>query len=444
MRLYGYNDQQNVFTADKSAAGAGHPRLLKALAILLAAVVAVTAACSNGRTASDTINVGVLHSLTGTMAISEKSVRDATLMAIDEINEKGGVLGKTIRPFVMDGKSDWPTFAAEAENLISRDKVSVVFGCWTSASRRMVKPIFEKHHHLLFYPVQYEGLEQSPNIVYTGAAPNQQIIPAVKWAFDKGWKKPFLVASDYVFPRAANAIIKAQVAALRGTVVGEEYILLGSSDVAAAVARIIETRPNVIFNTINGDTNVAFFNALRAAGITPDKVPTISFSIAEDELRSMDPRTMAGDFAVWNYFQSMSTPDNAAFVTRFKQKYGQERVTDDPIEAAYFGVYLWAQAVRDAGTDEVGAVRKALANQTFAAPEGLVTIDSDNQHTWKPVSVGRIKSDGQFEIVWTSANPVRPVPFPIYKTQVEWQTFLETLYAGWGNSWANPGKAGGG
>jgi urea transport system substrate-binding protein len=319
-----------------------------------------------------------------------------------------------------------------------------VFGCWTSASRRIVKPVSEKHNHLLFYPLQYEGLEQSPNIVYTGAAPNQQIIPAVKWAFDKGWKRPFLVASDYVFPRAANEIIKAQVAALRGKVAGEEYILLGSTDVKAAVDRIAAARPDVILNTINGDTNVAFFTALRAAGITPDKIPTISFSIAEDELRSTNARTMAGDYAVWNYFQSMDTPENREFVARFKQKYGQDRVTDDPIEAAYFGVYLWAQAVKDAGTDEVGAVRKAVANQTFAAPEGLVSIDSENQHTWKMVSVGRIKSDGQFEIVWTSARPVRPVPFPIYKSRAEWERFLHDLYAGWGNSWANPGKPSGG
>lgn len=417
-------------------------------AILLAATTVLMAGCSNadsgGPAASATIKVGVLHSLTGTMAISEKSVRDATLMAIEEINDKGGVLGRKVTPVVVDGKSDWPTFAQEAENLITREKVSVVFGCWTSASRRMVKPVFEKHNHLLFYPVQYEGLEQSPNIVYTGAAPNQQIIPAVKWAFDKGWKKPFLVASDYVFPRAANEIIKAQVAALRGKVVGEEYILLGSSDVKSAVAHIVASRPDVIFNTINGDTNVAFFNALRAAGITPDKIPTISFSIAEDELRSTNPQTMAGDYAVWNYFQSISTPENKEFVARFKQKYGQDRVTDDPMEAAYFGVYLWSQAVKDAGTDEVGAVRKAIANQTFSAPEGLVTVDSENQHTWKAVSVGRIKNDGQFEIVWTSAKPVRPVPFPIYKTQAEWEKFLENLYTGWGNSWANPGKPGGG
>jgi urea transport system substrate-binding protein len=377
------------------------------------------------------------------MAISEKSVRDATLLAIQEINERGGVLGKTIAPVVVDGKSDWATFAQEAENLITREKVSVVFGCWTSASRKAVKPVFEKHNHLLVYPVQYEGLEQSPNIVYTGAAPNQQIIPAVKWAFDKGWKKPFLVASDYVFPRAANEIIKAQVAALRGKVTGEEYILLGSSDVNSVVEHIIAARPNVIFNTINGDTNVAFFNALRAAGITPDKVPTISFSIAEDELRSTNPQTMAGDYAVWNYFQSIDTPENRQFVTRFKQKYGQDRVTDDPMEAAYFGVHLWAQAVKDAGSDNVEAVRKAIANQTFSAPEGLVTVDSENQHTWKTVFVGRIKPDGQFEIVWTSGRPVRPVPFPIYKTQADWEKFLDHLYTGWGNSWANPAKASG-
>lgn len=389
---------------------------------------------------SEPIKVGILHSLSGTMAISERSVADATLMAIEEINEKGGLLGRKIKPIVVDGKSNWPTFAREAERLIAEEKVSVIFGCWTSASRKTVKPVFEKYNHLLFYPVQYEGLEESPNIVYTGAAPNQQIIPAVKWCFDNIGKRFFLVASDYVFPRSANAIIKDQVTALRGEILGEEYIVLGSSDVEDAVQKIIKTQPDVILNTINGDTNVAFFRELRKAGITPDKIPTMSFSIAEDELRALGVENMLGDYACWNYFQSIDTMENKGFVERFKRKYGPSRVTDDPMEAGYFGVYLWAQAVKDAGTDDVNEVRKVTADQSFNAPEGMIYIEPENNHVWKTVRVGKIREDGQFDIVWSSQRPVKPIPYPIYRSKSEWDKFLKDLYEGWDKNWANPGK----
>jgi len=387
------------------------------------------------------VKVGVLHSLTGTMAISEKAVVDATLLAIKEINAKGGVLGRMIEPVVVDGGSDWPKFAREARKLITDEKVSVVFGCWTSASRKTVKPIFEEHNHLLFYPVQYEGLEQSPNIIYTGAAPNQQIIPAVKWSLDNLGKRVFLVGSDYVFPRTANAIIKDQVTALRGQIVGEEYILLGSTDVKSVIKKIAETAPDVILNTINGDTNLAFFRELRKAGITPDKTPTVSFSIAEDELRAMHAKDMVGDYASWNYFQSLDSAENRGFVKRFRQEYGKDRVTDDPMEAAYFGVFLWVQAVRDAGTDDLEAVRLAIKNQSLQAPEGMVYVDADNNHTWKTVRIGRITEEGQFDIVWSSEKPVRPVPYPVYRSKSEWNEFLRDLYEGWEQRWANPGKS---
>ncbi|MGH8659923.1 MAG: urea ABC transporter substrate-binding protein, partial [Gammaproteobacteria bacterium] len=376
----------------------------------------------------------------GTMAISETSVAEATVMAIEEINQQGGLLGREIKPMVVDGRSDWPTFAREAERLITVEQVSVLFGCWTSACRKTVKPVAEKYNHLLFYPVQYEGLEQSPNIVYTGAAANQQLIPAVKWCFDHLGRKFFLIGSDYVFPRTANAIIKDHIAALKGKVLGEEYILLGSSDVKGVVRKIAQARPDVILNTINGDTNIAFFKELRTAGITPKEIPTMSFSIAEDELRILGAAEMAGDYATWNYFQSIVGDTNAAFVKSFKSKYGQQRVTDDPMEAGYFGVHLWAQAVRDVGSANVHAVRQAIKNQSFNAPEGIVYIDAENQHTWKTVRIGKIRVDGQFEIVWTSDKPVRPVPYPIFRPRSEWQTFLQHLYEGWGGHWANPGR----
>ena len=406
--------------------------------VAIVVVVAILSVCLRARRSP--IRVGILHSLTGTMAISEKSVVDATRLAIEEINEKGGVLGREIQPVVVDGASDWPTFARGAETLITKEKVSVVFGCWTSASRKTVKPVFEKYDHLLFYPVQYEGLEESPNIVYTGAAPNQQIIPAVKWCFDNLGKKLFLVGSDYVFPRTANAIIKGQVAALRGEIVGEQYLLLGSREVKGVVAAIVEAKPDVILNTINGDTNVAFFQELRAAGITPEQIPSMSFSIAEDELRTLGGENMVGDYACWNYFQSIDSEENRQFVKRFKERYGADRVTDDPMEAAYFGVHIWAQAAQDAGTDAIAEVRKAVPNQTLKAPEGMVYIDAENRHAWKTVRVGRIRKDGQFEIVWSSQKPVRPVPYPVYRSKSEWDAFLRDLFVGWNQSWANPGK----
>jgi urea transport system substrate-binding protein len=287
--------------------------------------------------------------------------------------------------------------------------------------------------------VQYEGLEQSPNIVYTGAAPNQQIIPAVAWSFEHVGRRFFLVGSDYVFPRTANAIIRDHVQALGGAILGEEYILLGSTAVKAAVDEIVRTRPEMILNTINGDSNVAFFRALRAAGISSQSIPTMSFSIAEEELSATEPGMFTGDYATWNYFQSVSTEANQRFIQRFRQRYGHSRVTDDPIEAAYFGVHLWAQAVRDAGTTDVAAIRRAILRQSYEAPEGIVYVDPETQHTWKSVRVGRIGADGQFTTVWSSEKPVRPVPYPLYRRRDEWEAFLEDLYQRWGKRWANPG-----
>ncbi len=391
------------------------------------------------------IKVGILHSLSGTMAISEAPVAEATLMAIDEINKKGGLLGRPIEPIVVDGQSNWPHFADMAEKLITQDNVSVIFGCWTSACRKTVKPIIEKHHHLLFYPVQYEGLEQSPNIVYTGAAPNQQIIPAVKWSFDHLGKRFFLVGSDYVFPRTANEIIKEQIKILGGEVVGEEYLLLGSQDIAPIIKKILETKPDVILNTINGDSNIAFFKALREAGITPKEIPVMSFSIGESELSHMNKKDVAGHYAAWNYFQSIPTPENKDFVSRFKKTHKnsdntQTMVVDDPMEAGYFGVYLWAQAVNDAKSNNVNDVLSAIKSQSFYAPEGVVYVDPDVLHTWRSVRIGKIGYDGQFEIVWSSERPIEPVPYPTFRSKEEWNEFLDHLYTNWKENWENTGK----
>lgn len=360
----------------------------------------------------DTIKVGILHSLSGTMSISEVAVKDGELLAIEEINAKGGVLGKKITPIIEDGASDWPTFAEKAKKLIMKDKVSVVFGCWTSASRKAVLPVFEKYDHLLFYPVQYEGLEASKNIIYTGATANQQIMPGVTWLLQNGYKKFYLLGSDYVFPRTANLIVKAQLKAEGGILVGEEYTPLGHTEYSTVISKIKAAQPDVVFNSLNGDSNVAFFKQFRAAGISAKDIPTMSVSIAEDEIRGIGVENLLGHFAVWNYFMSMDTPENKKFVAAYKARYGQDRVTDDPIEANYFGVYLWAKAVEKAGTPDPIKVREAVKGLKFMAPEGEVTVEPTNNHVHKIVQVGKVRSDGQFDIVWSSGKPVAPDPFP--------------------------------
>ena len=391
------------------------------------------AASSSGGDSGDTIKVGILHSLSGTMAISETTVVDAEELAIEEINANGGVLGKQIEAIKEDGASDWPTFAEKAEKLIDQDEVAVVFGCWTSASRKAVLPVFEEKDHMLWYPVQYEGQECSKNIFYTGAAPNQQIEPAVDWLLENKGKEFFLVGSDYVFPRTANNIIKEQLKAKGGTTVGEDYLPLGNTEVTPIINKIKQALPNggVIFNSLNGDSNVAFFKQLKSAGMGPDQYPVMSVSIAEEEVRQIGPEFLTGHYAAWNYFQTVESPENEKWVTDFKAKYGEDRVTNDPMEAAYIMVYLWAQAVEKAGTTDIAAVREAAYGQTFDAPEGVVTMQP-NHHISKTVRIGEIREDGLFEIVSSTDGPVDPVP---------WNQFVADT-KGFACDWSDPEKGG--
>jgi urea transport system substrate-binding protein len=387
------------------------------------------------------IRIGVIHSMSGTMAFSERPVLDAELLAIREINDKGGLLGRKIEPLIADGRSDWPTFAKEAERLITDEKVVTLFGGWTSASRKSMRPVVERHDHLLVYPVQYEGLEDSLNIIYLGAAPNQQVIPATDWCVQKLKRtRLFLVGSDYVFPRAANAIIRDEARRLGATIVGEEYLLLGDTDTTALIKKIAAASPDMILNTINGDSNISFFRALRAAGFTPEKLPTMSFSIGEGELSEMHGIELVGDYAAWNYFQSVDRPENRAFEARFAAVYGKERSINDPMEAAYDGIYLWAQAVRAAGSTDVRAIRQAIKGQRFDAPEGEIRIDPSNNHTWKRFRVGRIVPGNRFEVVADSNELIAPVPFPDLRTRTEWEAMLDGLYETWHGNWANPAK----
>jgi urea transport system substrate-binding protein len=358
------------------------------------------------------------------MSISEVSVKDATLMAIEEINANGGVMGKMLEAVIEDGASDWPTFAEKARKLIQQDGVAVVFGCWTSASRKAVLPVFEELNGLLFYPVQYEGLEQSPNIFYTGAEPTQQIIPGVEFLVNElGAGNIYLLGSDYVFPRTANLIIKTQLEALEVGLAGEEYVPLGGTEFSTIISKIQEAQPDAIFNTLNGDSNVAFFKQFKDAGFTPESVPVLSVSVAEEEVRGIGPENVAGHYTAWNYYQTTTTPENEKFVAAYKAAYGDERVTSDPAEAGYFGVYLWKEMVEKAGSIAVEDVKAAAATGEieFAAPEGLVKIDPENQHTWKTVRIGQINAEGLIDEVFSSDGPVRPDPF---LKEIEWAAGL--------------------
>ncbi len=340
---------------------------------------------------------------------------------------------------IADGRSDWPTYAREASRLIDQEKVGVVFGCWTSASRKSVKPIFEDRKHLLIYPMAYEGLEESPNIIYTGAAPNQQVIPTVNWCREVlKAKKFFLIGSDYVWPHCVNAIIKDQLKALDCQCVDEEYITFGSTQVDAQIEEIRKAAPDVIISTVVGDTNKPFYQKLKQAGLGPSRVPVVSFSIAEDELRQLPVHDMVGDYSAWDYFQSIDRDENHEFVRRFRKKFGDDRVTSDVIVAAYNSVRLWAQAVEEAGTDGTAEVTKAMRRQSLDAAEGIISVDYETQHTWRPVYIGKVRPDGQFDLVWNSEKPVRPLPYPFSRTKAEWASYLDGLYDGWGGSWAKP------
>lgn len=375
------------------------------------------------------IKVGILHSLSGTMAISEVSLRDVVLMAIDEINAAGGVLGRKLEPVVVDPASNWDLFAEKAKELLLKDKVAVTFGCWTSVSRKSVLPVYEKNNGLLFYPVQYEGEECSRNVFYTGAAVNQQAIPAVEYLMSKdggSYKKFYLLGTDYVYPRTTNKILRAMLLAkgVPEKKIKEEYTPFHHQDYQTIVQKIKAFARGggaTVISTINGDSNVPFYKEFSNQGLTSGDVPIMAFSVAEDELRGMDTSSLVGHLAAWNYYQSVKTPQNKKFVAAFKAYCeknklpgGKSRVTDDPIEAAYFGVYIWKQAVEKAKTTGVDAVRKATYGQEFLAPGGMVKIDPRNHHTHKPVLIGEILKNGQFDVIWKSKGLVAPEPWSEY------------------------------
>ena len=378
----------------------------------------------------DTIKVGILHSLSGTMAISETSLKDTALMTIEEINANGGVMGKQLEPVVVDPASDWPLFAEKARQLLTQDEVDVIFGGWTSVSRKSVLPVVEELNGLMFYPVQYEGQEQSENIFYTGAAPNQQAIPAVEYLMSPeggGAERFVLLGTDYVYPRTTNQILREFLKSkgVSEDDIMEEYTPFGFSNYQTIVGNIknfATGKKTAVISTINGDSNVPFYRELANQGIKASDIPVMAFSVGEEELRGIDTQPLEGHLAAWNYFMSVKNPTNSDFTAKYKKFATDNKlpnadkvVTNDPMEATYVGINMWKQAVEKAGTTDVDAVRTAMAGQTFAAPSGYtLKMDDENHHLWKPVMIGQIRADGQFDVVYKTPEVIRAQPWSEY------------------------------
>ena len=378
--------------------------------------------------AADTIKVGVLHSLSGTMAISETALKETVLMTIDEINKAGGVMGKKLEPVVVDPASNWPLFAEKARQLLTKDKVAVTFGCWTSVSRKSVLPVYKELNGLLFYPVQYEGEELEKNVFYTGAAPNQQAIPAVEYLMSKdgGEAKRFvLLGTDYVYPRTTNKILRAFLKSkgVADADIMEDYTPFGHSDYQTIIAKIkkfaSEGKKTAVVSTINGDSNVPFYKELGNAGLKATDVPVVAFSVGEEELRGVDTKPLVGHLASWNYFMSLKNPENDKFVKMYRDWAKKSKlpnadkvVTNDPMEATYIGIHMWKQAVEKAKSTDTDKVIAAMAGQTFKAPSGIVSkMDEKNHHLHKSVFIGEVKADGQFNVVWKTPGPVKAQPW---------------------------------
>ena len=361
--------------------------------------------------AADVVKVGILHSLTGTIAIAEAAIVDAEKLAIDEINEQGGVLGRKIEPIIEDGASDWPTFAEKARKLLLRDKVPVVFGCYTSASRKSVLPVFERQNGLLYYPTYYEGQEISKNVIYTAQEATQSVIAAIEWMAANRGKSFFLVGSDYIYPRTCNKIAKPTIARVGGKTLGEEYAPLGHTEFSSIINKIKAAKPDCIYSTVVGGSNVAFYKQLNAAGLDGKKQTLLSTVVSENEIDGIGKDNAVGFLACMGYFQSQKNPTNEKFVKAIKAKYGQERVVGDPMECGYTGVHFWRLAVEKAKSFDVQKVVAASSDLPLDAPEGKIKLHASNHHTWKHARIGVARTDGQFDILHESPL-IEPNPFP--------------------------------
>jgi urea transport system substrate-binding protein len=385
------------------------------------------------------IRIGLLHSQTGPWAPVEKSMLEGELLAIEEINAAGGLMGRPLQAVIADGRSDARVFAREAERLIRDQKVSVLIGCWESEARRAVRPVVEEAQHLLLYPPGYEGLEQSPNIVYVGGPTNQQVIPAVSWCREvRKANRFFLIGSDSLWARALGAVIRDQLLALGGEIVGEVFLndeeggsgaVRFRRDVNDAVTQIAKAAPDIVLSTVEGPDSLAFYGRMRHDGLTPEKVPVVSFILDEEAVRRLPIADVAGQYAAWSYFQSVERPENVEFIRRVKARYGAERLISDNFQIAYQSVRIWAETVDDVETDDVQAVNRQIIRQSINAPEGIITIDAETRHGWRPFYLGKLRPDGQFEIVWSLLKPIRPIPFPATRTLLEWTRLVDELLA---------------
>jgi urea transport system substrate-binding protein len=384
------------------------------------------------------IVVGLIHSQTGPLAISEKSLLEAEVLALEEINAEGGVAGRLVKWEVADGRSDPSTFATQAARLIERDGAVGLFGGWTAECRKAMVAVVEERDNLLVFPANYEGIEQSRRVVYVGGSANQVVLPAVRWCFDSlKARKFFVVGTEEVWSRCASELAKDGVKASSGSLVGEVYLPLAGGDSESLVGSIRSASPDVVLNLLVGESNLAFYAALRKAGSGPEKLPVMAFNVSEDELRRFPPVDVSGHYAAWNYFQSIDRDESREFVRRFKAKYGESRPVSDAMVAAYNGVRIWAKAAADAGSGDPSAVLAHLDRQSLDAPEGVVTIDPESHIAWRPFFVGRVRSDGQFDVAWSITKPIHPVVFVDTRSKGRWLALLDELKARWNGRWSS-------
>lgn len=415
------NTDQRVTMRDSTSQ---YSRRLRAAAVMIAATAMLTAGCGSragdqssadaqscADTTASTVKVGAINSMSGGLAVSETVIHDAIVMAVDQINAAGGVLGKKLDLVSEDGASDPTIFAEKAKKLVNSDCVAAVFGGYTSASRKAMLPVFEDGNALLYYGQQYEGLESSPNVFYTGATTNQQIIPALDYLKQQGVTSLYLVGSDYVFPRTSNAIVRKYAEANGIQIKGEDYAPLGTTDFSTIVNKIRVAKADAVFNVVVGDSLNAFFREYKGAGLTPQAMPVMSMCVGEEEVRSIGADTLAGQLSSWNYYQTLDTPANAKFVADFKAKFGADRVTSDPMESAYNAVYVWKATVEKATSFAVLDIQKASGGVTVDAPEGPVTVNGTNHHVTKTARIGRVSPNGLIDQVWVSPGPIQPDPF---------------------------------
>ncbi len=383
------------------------------------------------------VKVGVLHSLTGDLASEEIPMMQAALLAIEEINKNNVIPGIRLKPIVVDGKTDFPTFAREAERLITQENVAVIFGCLSSSSRKSIKPVVEKYNNLLVYPMQWEGLEISPNIIYIGLIPNQQSLPGIMWCFNNLGKKFFLVGTHLIYSHVNIEIMKDHILSLGGSVAGEAYVKLSETNFDTIVQDIIKAKPDVIINNLGGDANnIGFFKALYQAQVTPESIPVMSFTIAENDFLRIGTRYVARNYTTWSYFQTIASLKNENFVKAYKKKYGENEVVNDPMQSEYISIYLWAAAVNKNKTVDPAIIKDKMLDESMDTPAGTVFVDPVNRNTWEIVRVGKIMNNGQVHIIWNAGKPIQPISYPIYRTPESWSQLLMNYYEAWGKQWA--------